>query len=33
MQLPGARGVWEKIAKPLVASPAKLTQLGWSPTR
>jgi UDP-glucose 4-epimerase len=33
MQLPGARGIWDKIAKPLVASSAKLMHLGWSPTR
>jgi nucleoside-diphosphate-sugar epimerase len=33
MQLPGARGIWEKIGKPLVASSAKLMQLDWSPTR
>lgn len=33
MQLPGARGVWERIGMSLVASPAKLMALGWSPTR
>lgn len=33
MRLPGARGIWDKIGKPLVASPAKLMQLGWEPTR
>lgn len=33
MQLPGARGLWEKIGKPLVVSAAKLMALGWSPTR
>lgn len=33
MVLPGARGIWEKIGKPLVVSAAKLMALGWSPTR
>ncbi len=29
----GARGIWDRIAAPLVASPDKLIALGWSPTR
>lgn len=33
MKLPRARGIWERIGMPLVASPAKLIALGWSPTR
>lgn len=33
MKLPMARGIWERIGMPLVASPAKLMALGWSPTR
>lgn len=33
MRLPGARGIWEKVGRPLVASPAKLMALGWTPTR
>ena len=33
MQLPGVRGIWEKIGEPLVVSAAKLMALGWSPTR
>jgi len=33
MRLPGGRGVWDKIGRPLVASSAKLMALGWSPTR
>ncbi len=33
MTLPGARGIWERIGKPLVIDPAKLMALGWSPAR
>ena len=33
MRLPGARSIWEKVGRPLVASPAKLMALGWTPTR
>jgi UDP-glucose 4-epimerase len=29
----GARGIWDRIAAPLVVSPEKLIALGWSPTR
>lgn len=31
MQLPGLRGLWRRIATPLVVSPKKLMALGWQP--
>ncbi len=33
MQLPVARGIWQRIGRPLVASASKLMALGWKPTR
>lgn len=33
LKMIGARGIWEKIGSPCIASPQKLLALGWSPSR